>query len=263
MTIPAHGYVSGAIPRAGGVARHTRRMTGSDGDAVTVTTDAGPMPARRWLPPSGRGPGLLLLQEIFGVSRYIQRRAADLAAAGYVVLAPELYWRLDEATPIDESAPGAIDEAVGRSQQLDWPTTVQDAVAALHHLRAAVENTGRTGVIGFCFGGGLAFNVAAVETVDALVSYYGSALPNLLDLAPQVHAPSLHHFGTADAYLDAEAVDRIRTAVTAGDAVVEFEMYEGANHAFDNDRFVLHHPEASALAWQRTLNFLARELPVD
>lgn len=220
------------------------------------------MPARRWLPPTGRGPGVLLIQEIFGVSPYIQRRARDLAAAGYVVLAPELYWRLDP-TPIDESAPGAIEAAMGRSQQLDWPTAVQDAVAALRHLRTAVENSGRTGVIGFCFGGGLAFNVAAVETVDALVSYYGSALPNLLDLAPQVHAPSLHHFGSADDYLDAETVARIRTAVTSGDAPVEFEVYEGANHAFDNDRFSLHHPEASALAWQRTLNFLARELPVD
>jgi carboxymethylenebutenolidase len=219
------------------------------------------MPARLWLPPSGRGPALLLLQEIFGVSAYIQRRGAELAEAGYVVLAPELYWRLD-ATAIDESGPGAIEEAMGRVQRLDWPTTVQDAVAALHHLRARDEVRGGTGVIGFCFGGGLAFNVAAVEEVNALVSYYGSALPGLLDLAPQVTAPSLYHFGTADDYLDAATVAKIREAVTSAGAPVEFETYEGANHAFDNDVFVLHHPEASALAWQRTLAFLGRRLPV-
>ncbi len=117
-------------------------------------------------------------------------------------------------------------------------------------------------MIGFCFGGGLAFNVAAVEEVDALVSYYGSGLPGLLNLAPQVTAPSLHHFGTADDFLDTDTVARIREAVTSGSAPVEFETYEGANHAFDNDVFVLHHPEASKLAWQRTLAFLARELPV-
>lgn len=225
-----------------------------------VSTDAGPMPARQWLPPAGRGPGLLLLQEIFGVSGYIQRRGADLAAADYVVLAPELYWRLD-ATAIDESRPGAIEAAMGRAQQLDWSTTVQDAVAALHHLRAGAEVSGGTGVIGFCFGGGLAFNVAALQPVDALVSYYGSALPTLLDLAGQVTAPSLHHFGTADAFIDPDTVARIRAAVTSGSVPAEFETYEGANHAFDNDVFVLHHPEASALAWQRTLAFLARELP--
>jgi carboxymethylenebutenolidase len=227
---------------------------------VSVTTEAGSMPARRWRPPAGRGPGLLLLQEIFGVSAYIQRRAADLAAAGYVVLAPELYWRQD-ATPIDEGAPGAIETAMGRARQLDWETTVRDAVAALAHLRADDDVTGGTGVIGFCFGGGLAFNVAAVAEVDALVSYYGSDLPRLLDLADRVGAPSLHHFGTADDFIDPAAVERIRSAVTTTGAPVEFELYEGANHAFDNDDFVLHHPQASARAWARTLDFLARVLP--
>ena len=144
------------------------------------------MPAQLWRPASGSGPGLLLLQEIFGVSGYIRRRAADLAEAGYVVLAPELYWRLD-AGPVDESAPGAIEEAMGLAQRLDWATTVTDAVAALGALRARDEVVGGTGVIGFCFGGGLAFNVAAVDTPDVLVSYYGSALPGLLDLAPAGH----------------------------------------------------------------------------
>jgi carboxymethylenebutenolidase len=232
------------------------------GDVVGISTVDGEMPGRLWLPPGGTGPGLVLLQEIFGVSRYIQRRAADLAEAGYVVLAPELYWRADP-TPIDEAAPGAIEQAYARSQSLDWATTVQDAVAALHHLKARAEVTGGTGVIGFCFGGGLAFNLAAVDEVDVLVSYYGSALPTLLDLAPQVTAPSLHHFGTADDYLGPEVVSTIREAVSAGGTVVEFETYEGANHAFDNDIFMLHHPEASALAWQRTLNFLGRQLPLD
>ena len=228
-------------------------------ERVTVPTDAGQMPAHLWTPASGTGPGLLLLQEIFGVSAYIQRRGADLAEGGYVVLAPELYWRLD-AGPVDESAPGAIEEAMGRAQRLDWPTTVADAVVALRDVRGRAS--GGTGVIGFCFGGGLAFNVAAVEEPDALVSYYGSGIPGLLDLAPRVTAPSLHHFGTADSYLDAATVATVREAVTAGGATVEFELYEGADHAFDNDDFMLHHPEASELAWQRTLAFLARELPV-
>ena len=228
---------------------------------VTVPTDAGEMPARLWVPESGSGPGLLLLQEIFGVSAYIARRGADLAAVGYVVLAPELYWRLDPE-PIDEARPGAIEEAMGRAQQLDWETTVGDAVAALHALEGRDDVTGGTGVIGFCFGGGLAFNVAAVADPAVLVSYYGSALPGLLDLAPQVTAPSLHHFGTVDAYIDLPTVEKIREAVTAGGTPVEFELYDGANHAFDNDSFMLHHQHASRTAWHRTLEFLARELPL-
>ncbi|MBA3311536.1 MAG: dienelactone hydrolase family protein [Nocardioidaceae bacterium] len=229
-------------------------------ERVSVPTDAGEMSAYLWLPAGGTGPGLLLLQEIFGVSGYIQRRGADLAAAGYVVLAPELYWRLD-ATAVDESAPSAIDDAMGLAGRLDWGAAVGDAVAAFGQLRGRDEVRGGTGLVGFCLGGGLAFNVAAVHSPDALVSYYGSSIPDLLDLAPLVTVPSLHHFGLADAYIDHATVEQVRGAVAAEGRPAEFEVYEGANHAFDNDDFALHHPEASALAWRRTLDFLGRTLP--
>ncbi len=232
------------------------------GTSVTVTTDAGEMPARLWLPAGGTGAGVLVLQEIFGVSGYIRSRAADLAAAGYVVLAPELYWRLgDDVEPLVESEAGAIEAAMGRAQRLDWPTTVQDAVHALQHLRGRDEVRGGTGVLGFCLGGGLAFNVAAVEQPDVLVSYYGSSIPDLLDLAPLVTAPSLHHFGEADDYLPGDVVARVRDVVTQDRPDTEFHTYPGANHAFDNPDFTLHHAEASAQAWGRTLTFLHRELP--
>jgi carboxymethylenebutenolidase len=236
-------------------------MSLRDRDHVRVTTEAGEMPAQLWLPDSGAGPGVLLLQEIFGVSAYIARRAADLADAGYVVLAPELYWRLD-TKPLDMADPDVTAKAMGVVQQLDWGTTVADAVAALGHLRSRPEVRGGTGVVGFCFGGGLGFNVAAVADPDVLVSYYGSSLPNLLDLVPAVSAPSLHHFGLADDFLVPEVVEKVRAAIIDGPADVQVETYEGANHAFDNADYALHHPEASALAWQRTLDFLHQRLPL-
>jgi carboxymethylenebutenolidase len=227
---------------------------------ISVTTADGDMPAHLWIPERGSGPGLLLLQEIFGVSRYIQRRASDLAAAGYVVLAPELYHRLGQQT-VDETAPDAIDQAMALASKLDWSTTVADAVAAFDRLRDLDEVREAPGVMGFCFGGGLAYNLAAERDPAALVSYYGSALPQLLDLAPRVTCPSLHHFGTADDYLDADAVRAITAAVTADGRPARVERYEGANHAFDNDDFPLHHPEASRQAWEATLEFLNRHLP--
>jgi carboxymethylenebutenolidase len=230
-------------------------------DQVEVPTPDGVMPAHRWLPKGGSGPGLLLLQEIFGVSDYIRRRGADLAGAGYVVLAPELYWRLGEPA-LGMADPDVMQQAVRRAQRLDWATTVQDALAALEHLRGSDEVSGAAGLVGFCFGGGLAFNVAAEDDPAVLVSYYGSAIPGLLDLAPRVLAPSLHHFGLADDYIDVATVERIRDAVTGGVSRVEFQTYEGANHAFDNGDIPLHHPGASTLAWRRTLDFLHRELPV-
>ncbi|MDN5724831.1 MAG: dienelactone hydrolase family protein [Propionibacteriales bacterium] len=226
---------------------------------INVPTAAGEMPAHLHLPDDDIGPGLVLVHEIFGVSTYVRQRAADLAAIGYVVLVPEFYWRLDPP-PIDEAAEDFLQVAMGLAEQTDWAAAVDDGVAALHQLAGLDTVRGPVGIAGFCWGGGLAFNVAAVADPAVLVSWYGSALPQLLDLAPRVTAPSLHHFGTADAYIDAEAVARIRTAV-AGPRT-EFELYDGAGHAFDNPHPLFHHPAASAAAWQRTADFLARELPV-
>jgi carboxymethylenebutenolidase len=226
---------------------------------VTVQTPDGPMPAFLWRPPAGSGPGLVLVQEIFGVSGYIADRAADLAALGYVVLVPEVYWRLPDHT-LDPDG-DLLAQAVALAQQVDWPAAVTDVARAVEHLRGMIEVTGRVGIIGFCFGGGLAFNVAAVEPVDALVSYYGSALGDLLHLAPQVEAPSLHHFGTADAYVSAETQRAIRHAVTARGG--RFKAYDGAGHAFDNPDPAFHHAAASAAAWDTTVRFLSQHLHVE
>jgi len=208
------------------------------------------MPVHEWGSAGHDTPGLLLLQEIFGVSGYIKQRAADLAALGYYVIAPEIYWRLDD-TSLDESDPELMQRAMGIARRLDWDQAVTDAVAALDYLRSRGKGTG---TVGFCFGGGLAFNVAAVSSPDALVSYYGSALPQLLELAPKVTAASLHHFGDADTFLKADAV-----IPALGDA--EIHRYAEAGHAFDNPLPTFHDADASSLAWRRTADFLARHLP--
>src|SRR5699024_7504310 len=172
-----------------GAQARTSRDAMSGVATVAVETNAGQMPGHLWIPPGGGGPGLVLVQEIFGVSDYIRQRAADLSALGYVVLVPELYWRMESAR-IDESEPGYLQRALAQAQRLDWEQAVEDVRAAMRTLRTSPATTGtagdpKVGLVGFCFGGGLAFNVAAVESPDVLVSYYGSALPHLLHLAPQ------------------------------------------------------------------------------
>ena len=230
-----------------------------DCTVVQVATDVGSMPAHRWLPERGHGPGLLLLQEIFGVSKFIRARAADLAELGYVVLAPELYWRLDQ-TEVDEDASDAIEQGVALRMQFDWDAGVRDAQAALEWLRADTAAGPGVGVFGFCFGGGLAFNLTAIDAPDVLVSYYGSDIPRLLELAPRIGAPSLHHFGLADLYIPMDTVTRVEAAVSRPG--VQFETYPGAGHAFDNPMPMFHDPRASAQAWETTVAFLQREFPV-
>ena len=233
-------------------------MTDQPAEMITIATGDGPMPAQLWRPAAGIGPGVVLLHEIFGISDYIQARGRDLAALGYVVCAPDVYWRLDDRQ-IDESRADVLQQAMAVVQRVDWPTAVRDMQAALSHVRGMIEVEGGVGLLGFCFGGGLAFNVAAVDDVDVLVCYYGSSLGDLLDLAGDIQAPSLHHFGLADAFIPAETIADIQAAVTAHGA--QFETYEGANHAFDNPSPPFYHAEASARAWGITIRFLNRHLP--
>jgi carboxymethylenebutenolidase len=202
-----------------------------------------------------------MVQEIFGVSGYIQRRCADLAALGYVVLAPELYWRLPDRT-LDETRDDVLQQAMALAGRTDWDQAVRDVTAALTALQARPELTGGAGLFGFCYGGGLAFNAAALADPAVLVSYYGSALPEIVALATDVAAPSLHHFGLADTFIPPAQVERIERLLTARSNVT-FLTYAGAGHAFDNftmDAF--YHEGASTAAWENTVKFLARELSV-
>jgi len=225
---------------------------------IEIATDDWPMPTQLWLPPQQTGAAVVVFQEIFGVGRYIRTRCADLAALGYVVLAPEIYWRLG-VVAVDESADDLLAQGMALAQQVDWDVATSDGVIAVQHARRMIEVTGDVGAVGFCFGGGLAFNVAAEEPLDALVSYYGSALPQLHPLAPKVGAPSLHHFGDADTFIPLETVREIETAVTAQPDVT-FEIHPGAGHAFDNPALLFHHAEASAAAWASTVLFLSDHL---
>ena len=228
---------------------------------VQIAVEGGELPAYLWAPASGASdaPGIVLVQEIFGVSGYMRRRAQDLANAGYAVLVPVVFWRLGvEAV---EDGPTMLDEGIGLVSTLDWPTAVADVTAAVAWLGEQPGVDGRVALVGFCFGGGLGYQVASGCEPAALVSFYGSALPGLVDTVPVVQAPSLHHFGSADAFIDPATVEHIREVVQTNPEC-EFHLYEGANHAFDNDDFVMYHAEASGLAWERTLEFLSRRLPV-
>lgn len=246
-----------------------------------IHTADGPLPGLLWLPEGtedGRPvPGLVVFQEIFGLNEFVRSRCEDLAARGYAVLAPAVYARLvpqgEQAPVVETPADAAGEDFMPRAMELvgqvDWAQAVRDGLAARDELArmAGVDQDG-VGLLGFCFGGGLAFNVAASAAqagvpVTALVSYYGSALPGLLELAGSVDCPSLHHFGTSDSYIPMDQVEKIREAVTAGGSrdQVRFELHEGADHAFDNPHPMFHHAEAGARAWEQTVAFLAEVIP--
>lgn len=228
----------------------------------TITArDGGRFSAHLSLPESGSGPGMVVIQEIFGLTRYIREAADRLAGLGYVALAPDLYWRLEPGVDLDEQRPDSLQRAFEYMGRLDFAQAADDAAAALDHLRRLPEVTGGSGIIGFCLGGGISYFVAAEAEPDTCVSYYGSAVPNALAMAGQVRCPILFHFGAADEYIPPEKRAEVEEAFAGRDA--EFHVHEGAGHAFDNwNAAMFHHRPAAEEAWGQTVEFLKRTLPV-
>ena len=214
-----------------------------------------------WVPDSGSGPGLLLIQEIYGVSDYIRAVASDLAGLGYVVAAPDLFWRIRPGYQAAHDQAG-LEESLALGQRFDAAQGVRDCLAALGTLASLPEVDGGIGVIGFCLGGSIGYLVAAQAPVDVLISFYGSAVPDSLDLLSQISAPAQFHFGGSDPYIPRDRVRAVQEAA-AGHTNVEMHVEEDAGHAFHNRKApMFHQPEPAARAWQKAEEFLRRHLPV-
>jgi carboxymethylenebutenolidase len=225
-----------------------------------VGTPDGSFDLTVWLPEAGHGPGILLIQEIFGVGDYIRAVAEDLAARGYVVAAPDLFWRLKPGHQAAHDEKG-VAESLELGSRFDAEQGVDDAAAGLERLAALPEVRGGLGVIGFCLGGSISYFLAARAQVDVVVSFYGADVPGHVEVLAQISAPIQFHFGGDDPYIPRDQVARVEQAV--GDSQnAEIHVEEDAGHAFHNRKApMFHHPEAAARAWRRTEEFLARHLP--
>jgi carboxymethylenebutenolidase len=226
----------------------------------SVQTPDGSFDLTVWLPEAGTGPGLLLIQEIFGVSDYIQAVADDLAGLGYVVGAPDLFWRLEPGYRAKHDEEG-LKRSLEMVSRFDVTQGVTDAAAALARLAALQEVEDGLGVIGFCLGGTIAYLLAAQASMDVVVSFYGSGVPDNLRALDQIDCPVQFVFGGSDSYIPRDQIARLEAAA-AGKPNVEVHVEEDAGHAFHNRKSSMFHmPEPAARAWQRTEEFLRRHLP--
>lgn len=205
------------------------------------------------LPPGGQGPGLVVLQEWWGLVDHILDVADRLAAAGYVVLAPDLY---DGERATDPGQAGKLLMA------LDIARTAKAVGGAATFLRAHdAVSPESLGVLGFCMGGQLAL-FAACEHPDAfqaVVDFYGIHPKVTLDVST-LRAPLLAHFGREDTSVPLDRAEELIAEIRRNGGEATMHVYE-AGHAFANDaRPAVYVPEAAALAWERTLEFLGRHL---
>ncbi len=229
------------------------------GRAITISShDGRKFSGYMAAPPSGSGPGLLVLQEIFGVNEHIRSVADRWAEEGYVAIAPDIFWRVEPGLELEYNAEGM---ARGRSarQKLDLELTMRDIASTLATLRARPECSGKVGVVGYCFGGLLAFLTAARTDVAAAICYYGGGIDAQIAEAESIKCPIMFHWGEKDGAITPAARQTIRTALAARDDA-EFYTYRDAQHGFNCDRRESFHPFAAQLARSRSVGLLRRTL---
>ena len=210
------------------------------------------------LPPAGSGPGLVLFQEIFGVNAHIRAVARQYALDGFVVLAPDMFWRHAERVDLGyEGEDRQRGVALAAAQKPD--ELVADLTTAVAALRARTETAGRkTGAIGYCMGGRLAYTAAALAGVDAAVAYYGGGIHKQLELAARISCPVQFHYAGHDDHIPPEAVQSVREAMAGKGA--EVHVYPGSMHGFNCWARGAYHAPSAALAHGRSLAFLAQAL---
>jgi carboxymethylenebutenolidase len=209
------------------------RLTAADGFAFDafVATPAG----------EPRG-GLVILQEIFGVTEQLKSVARGWAADGYTTSVPALFDRVSPGTVVPFDTPDRGRELM---LSLDPEAVLRDIAAAI----AGVESGHGVSVLGFCWGGGLALKAACTFELRGAVAYYGTNLGRLLEHPPR--CPMLFHFGASDSHSPPEVIDAVRAAIPSAETYVYT-----AGHAFANDARASHVPDAAREARTRTRAFL-------
>jgi carboxymethylenebutenolidase len=199
-----------------------------------------------------RRPAVLVIHENRGLTPHIQDVARRFAVEGFLAFAPDILSPFG-GTPADDARVRELFAGLNPEE------TVARLAAAVPFLAKHRESTGKVGVVGFCWGGGMANRLAAAGTsLNAAVPYYGTQLPAAE--VPKISAPLLLHYAALDERIDA-GIPAFEAALKANKKPYELFMYEGAQHAFNNDSNPERYNKAAAdLAWTRTVAFLKKHL---
>ncbi len=199
-------------------------------------------------PPGQPRGAIVVIQEIFGVNAHIRNVTDGYAAEGYVAIAPSLFDRVRRGIELGYTPP-EMQEGFGYVMQLKPEDVLKDVAAAI----AVVRHAGRVGVVGYCWGGRVAYVAAAELPLAGAVSYYGGGITQVLDKKPKV--PVMYHFGERDKHITAADVEKIKAAHPEG----IFHVYP-ADHGFSCDMRGSYDAPSAALARKRSLEFFAQHV---
>jgi carboxymethylenebutenolidase len=225
---------------------------------VTIKSfDGGEFDAYVALPASGYGPGVVVLQEIFGVNQFLRGIADWYAARGFVAICPDLFWRQEPGVELTDSD-ADWQKAIQFYQGLDEAKAVDDSAAAVEFLRRHPACSGRAGAVGFCLGGNLAWLLSVRYKPDCAVGYYGVSIEKTLPEAGNLTSPLMLHIAGRDDHCPPAAQKQIHAALDQN-PLVTIHDYPDSEHAFS--RPGKHYdPQAAELARLRSLEFLVRNL---
>lgn len=225
---------------------------------IPTLDDTGAIPAYVVRPQGDPRGAIIVVQEIFGVNPGIRKKAEDWAGEGYLAVAPDIFWRQEAGLEFNPDVPEEFQSALGFMMKHDFARGLEDLKAVLAWIRAEMPGV-RTGLVGFCMGGKIAYEMAAQSDIEAAVGYYGVAIDQMLDLASGISGQLMLHIPTADGFVPAEAQAAMHAVLDQNDHVTLHD-YAGLDHGFA-DTFGARRDEAGAnLADQRTKAFFAANL---
>ncbi len=228
-------------------------------ERLTIKTPDGEFSAYVARPAAAKAPAVVVIQEIFGVNAVMREITDGLAAAGYLAICPDLFWRIEPGIDITDQSKEEWDKAFQLFNAFDADKGVEDLQATIDVIRKDAGCNGKVGSVGYCLGGKMAYLTATRTDVDAAVSYYGVGLDSLTAEAEKITRPLLMHVATEDGFVPKEAQAAIHAALD-NHPQITIHDYEGRDHAFARVGGDHYHAADAALANQRTLDFFKANL---
>ncbi|MEL0020736.1 MAG: dienelactone hydrolase family protein [Rickettsiales bacterium] len=222
------------------------------GTEIRITAaDGGDFAAYLALPAVTPAPGIVLLPEVFNTNDHIRAVADGYAEAGYVVVAPDVYWREEAANYLPYTDEGRA-KAQSLRARMDTDQYARDLGDTVEALRARDDCTGKVGVMGFCLGGKFTYLSSVRHPIDAAVGYYGVQIDEHLDEADALKCPLLLHFAETDPHVPEATVAAIRARMGDWDNV-DIHIYPGTEHGFNRQGYEPYNEAQAAIARERTL----------
>ena len=229
------------------------------GETTTIKTDDGQFAAYVARPSNPKAPAIVVIQEIFGVNAVMRGVCDELAAAGFLAVCPDLFWRIEPGIDITDQSEAEWKKAFELYNAFDVEAGVKDIAATIDHVRALPEVNGKVGAVGRSLGGLLAYLTATRTDADASVAYYGVGIEkHLVESEKQAH-PLLMHIAEEDQFVPKEAQALI-LAQLKNHPQVEIFTYPGRDHAFARQGGEHYDAADAKLAGGRTLAFFNQHL---